>query len=189
MLNLADKLTLSRVLAAPITAALLVNPSRISCRIAMFVFIAGALTDILDGWAARRYNLVSNFGKFLDPVADKVLVLTALIMVVGLGWAPGWVAAVITAREIVVTGLRAAAVERGVVIAADKFGKMKTLTQVVALSCIMLHWPLFGINPRPLGDVFLYTALVLTVLSGANYVRAAMTALAAEKGAESGRHA
>lgn len=169
-LNLANKLTLARVLAVPVLVLLLSFPSRVSCLIAMFFFIAASLTDLVDGWVARRYGQVTAFGKFLDPLADKILVSSALIMLTSLGWIPAWIVVVILAREITVTGLRAIAVEQGVVIAADRFGKLKTVLQMLALCPLLLHFPWWGFDPQPLGLVFLYLALVLTVFSGGNYL-------------------
>ncbi|HML53039.1 MAG TPA: CDP-diacylglycerol--glycerol-3-phosphate 3-phosphatidyltransferase [Solidesulfovibrio magneticus] len=169
MFNLANNLTLARVGAVPILVLLLYFPSRGACFAAMMVFIAAAVTDIMDGVVARRCNLVTNFGKFLDPLADKLLISAALIMLVQLGWVEAWVAVVIVGREIAVTGLRAMAVDHGVVIAADRYGKLKTILQMVALCPLLLHYPVWGFDPAPLGQTLLYLALVLTLVSGVNY--------------------
>ena len=169
-LNLANKLTLGRVLAVPGLVVLLTYPNRVTCLIAMLLFIAASLTDLADGYVARRYGQVTAFGKFLDPLADKILVCSALIMLTALAWVPAWVVVVILAREITVTGLRTIAVEQGVVIAADRYGKMKTVMQILAVCPLLLHYPWWGFDPQPLGLVFLYLALALTVFSGGNYL-------------------
>ena len=118
---------------------------------------------------ARRRNLVTNLGKFLDPLADKLLIASLLIMLTMLGWVEAWVTVIIVGREIAVTGLRAIAADMGVVIAADRFGKLKTILQMVALCPLVLHFPWYGLDPNPLGKLLLYLALVLTLVSGANY--------------------
>ena len=112
--------------------------------------------------------MVTSMGKFLDPLADKVLICSVLIMFVKLGWAPAWVVIVIVCRELVVTGLRAMAIDEGIVLAADKFGKAKTVLQIVAIVPLILHYPLFGVALWPIGEVLLYVALALALISGVN---------------------
>jgi CDP-diacylglycerol---glycerol-3-phosphate 3-phosphatidyltransferase len=169
MFNLANNLTLARIGAVPILVVLLYFPGRTTCAIAMLFFIAASLTDIVDGIVARRHNLVTTLGKFLDPLADKLLISSLLIMLTRLGWVEAWVAVVIVGREIAVTGLRAVAADMGVIIAADKFGKLKTILQMLALCPLVLHYSWYGFDPNPLGNVLLYAALVLTLVSGCNY--------------------
>ncbi|EPR42221.1 CDP-diacylglycerol/glycerol-3-phosphate 3-phosphatidyltransferase [Desulfovibrio sp. X2] len=171
MFNLANKLTLLRIAAVPLLVFLLYFPNRVTCWIALVIFIAAALTDMVDGMVARRQALVSNLGKFLDPLADKLLICSVLVMLVMLSWAPAWVAVLIIARELMVTGLRAMAADKGLVIAADRYGKLKTILQIVALCPLILHFPLGSLDPRPIGEVLLYIALALTVYSGWNYMR------------------
>src|SRR6056297_3793335 len=139
--NIANKLTLIRILAVPLAVGLMYFPHPITCLLAMVIFILASLTDLLDGLLARKYNLVTSMGKFLDPLADKLLVLSVLIMLVELGWLPAWVVILILGREITVTGLRAVAAEKGLVLAADTYGKLKTLFQVIALCPLILHYP------------------------------------------------
>lgn len=169
MFNLANNLTLARIGAVPILVILLYFPGRGACIAAVLVFLAAAVTDIVDGVVARSRNLVTTLGKFLDPLADKLLISAALIMLTRLGWVEAWVAVVIVGREIAVTGLRAVAADYGVVIAADRFGKLKTILQMMALCPLLLHYPVSGWDPAPLGGVLLYLALVLTLVSGVNY--------------------
>lgn len=169
-LNLANKLTLARIMAVPVLVVLLHFPGRATSLAAMLIFVAASFTDMVDGMVARRYGQVTTFGKFLDPLADKILVGSALIMITANGWIPAWIVVVILAREITVTGLRAVAVEQGVVIAADRYGKLKTVFQILAICPLTLHYPWWGFDPNALGMVFLYLALVLTVFSGGNYL-------------------
>lgn len=170
MFNLANKLTLLRIAAVPLIVILLSFPNRVTCWIALVLFVAAAVTDLFDGMVARRMALVSNFGKFLDPLADKLLICSVLIMLVALGWAPAWVAVLIIARELAVTGLRAMVADKGLVIAADRYGKLKTIVQIVALCPLILHYPLGVFDPKPIGELLLYIALALTVYSGWNYM-------------------
>jgi len=169
-MNPPNILSLARIGAAPVLVLLLYFPGRTVCMIAMLVFVIASVTDIVDGILARRMGLVTNLGKFLDPLADKLLIGTVLIMLTHLGWVEAWVTAAIIGREMAVTGLRAVAVDAGVVIAADRFGKLKTIIQTAALCPLILHYPVLGFDPAPLGDVLLYVALGLTVGSGANYM-------------------
>lgn len=170
MFNLANNLTLARIFTIPVLVFLLYFPSKISCLLAMILFILASLTDLVDGLIARRYNLVTNIGKFLDPLADKLLIMSVLIMLVHLGWIMAWMAILIIGREIVVTGLRAMAADKGQIIAADNFGKLKTIFQTVALCPLVLHYKWWGMDPNLLGIVLLWIALVLTLYSGGNYL-------------------
>lgn len=169
MLNLANKITLLRILMAPLVVVLLYYEGPIFCVLAALSFIFASITDWADGYIARRDNIVTSMGKFLDPLADKVLICSVFIMFVKLGWAPAWVVIVIVCRELVVTGLRAIAIDEGLVLAADKFGKAKTVLQIVAAVPLILHYPVFGFDPQPLGLVLLYGALLLALISGVNY--------------------
>ncbi|MFP4070658.1 MAG: CDP-diacylglycerol--glycerol-3-phosphate 3-phosphatidyltransferase [Desulfovibrionales bacterium] len=169
MFNIANNITLARIFSVPLIVLLLYFPGKINNLVAMLVFIAASLTDLVDGLIARRYNLVTTIGKFLDPLADKLLVTSVLIMLVHLDHAPAWVAILIIAREITITGLRAMAADQGVVIAADKYGKLKTIIQIVALCPLVLHYPWWGVDPRPIGLLLLYAALIMALFSGTNY--------------------
>ena len=171
MFNLPNNLTLFRILAVPFLVLLLYFPSRAVCLLAMLLFVVASLTDLFDGLIARRYNLVTTMGKFLDPLADKLLIVSVLIMLAWLHWLPAWMAVLIVCRELTVTGLRAIAMEQGIVIAADQFGKLKTIVQIVAVCPLLLHYTWWGFDPQPLGMGLMWGAVVLTVLSGANYLR------------------
>lgn len=137
--------------------------------IGTLIFIIASTTDWIDGHLARKHNLVTNLGKFLDPLADKLLVSAALIVLVELQLAPSWMVIVIISREFAVTGLRLVAAGEGQVMAAGKMGKLKTVFQIIAISALLLHnipFKGFGI---PLGDIALWIAVALTILSGLDY--------------------
>lgn len=170
MLNLANKITLLRILMVPLVVFFLYLQGPVFCTLAAVAFVFAAITDWLDGYIARRFNLVSSMGKFLDPLADKVLICSVLIMFVHLGWAPAWVVIIIVCRELVVTGLRALAIDEGIVLAADRFGKAKTVLQIVAIVPLMLHYPILGFELWPVGEALLYAAMVLAVFSAGNYL-------------------
>lgn len=170
LLNLPNKITLSRILMVPIIVGLLYFENKYTCLLACIGFILASATDLLDGHIARRSNLITSFGKFLDPLADKVLVTSVLVMLVDLHRAAAWIAIVIICRDLIITGLRAIAADGGVVIAADTFGKWKTILQMAALVPLILHYPWFGFDPVPLGMFLLYIATALTVFSGINYM-------------------
>jgi len=170
MFNLANKITLLRILLVPLVVIFLYFQSPLFCSLAALAFIFVALTDWLDGYIARRDNLVSNMGKFLDPLADKVLICSVLIMFVELDWAPAWVVIIIVCRELIVTGLRALAIDEGIVLAADKFGKAKTIFQIIAIVPLMIHYPVFGVLIWPIGEVLLYVAMILAIFSAGNYI-------------------
>ena len=169
MLNLANKITLLRILMTPLVVLLLYFEGPTVCKIAALAFMFASFTDWADGYVARRSNMVTSMGKFLDPLADKVLICSVLIMFVQLGWTPAWIVIIMVCRELVVTGLRAIAIDEGIVLAADKFGKAKTVLQIFAVVPLVLHYPLWGMDPQPIGQVLLYAALVLALISGANY--------------------
>lgn len=170
MLNLPNILSLARIAVVPFLVLMLHFPGPGMCLAAMLVFIAASVTDIVDGLLARRMGLVTNLGKFLDPLADKLLICSVLIMLVQLAWVDAWVAVLIIGREMAVTGLRAVASDSGMVIAADKFGKLKTIIQTIALCPLILHYPMWELDPVPFGEMLLYVALGLTLGSGANYM-------------------
>ena len=163
-LNLPNVLTLLRILAVPVIVVALLGETPNGDALAAGVFALAALTDGLDGYIARRRRDVTTFGKLMDPLADKVLIIAALVSLVSLNRLAAWVAMVIIARELAVTGLRAVAAEQGVVIAASWLGKLKTALQISAVFALII-W-----NPSPLAvDVLVYVAVAATVISGADY--------------------
>jgi CDP-diacylglycerol--glycerol-3-phosphate 3-phosphatidyltransferase len=163
-LNLPNVLTVLRILAVPVIVVALLDESAHGDTLAAAVFAVAALTDGLDGYIARRRQDITTFGQLMDPLADKLLITAALVSLVSLGRLAAWVAMVIIAREFAVTGLRALAAERGVVIAASWLGKVKTALQVAAVIALIV-W-----DPAPLGvDLLVYAAVAATVISGADY--------------------
>jgi CDP-diacylglycerol--glycerol-3-phosphate 3-phosphatidyltransferase len=162
--NVPNVLTLLRILAVPVLVVALLDETPDGDVIAALVFALAALTDGLDGYIARRRRQVTTFGKLMDPLADKLLVIAALVSLVSLDRLAAWVAMVIIAREVAVTGLRSLAAERGVVIAASWMGKLKTLLQVAAV------FALIAFDPSPAWvDALLYLAVAVTVISGVDY--------------------
>ena len=169
VLSHPNSLTLFRVAVIPIIVILLLFPNRSSTLIAAILFSTAAITDYLDGFYARRQGLVSNLGKVMDPVADKLLVSSAFIMLASHGWVPAWMVCIIIGRELAVTGLRNIIAEKGEDVSASKLGKYKTGFQIAAIIPLLIHYPLLGINVHVIGWIFLWGALVFTIWSGADY--------------------
>lgn len=166
-MNLPNKLTIFRVILIPFFVVLLLfDITAYDKWIALAIFIVASLTDFLDGYIARKYNLVTNFGKFMDPLADKLLVCSAMICLVELARIPAWVVIVIIAREFIISGFRLVASDNGVVIAASYWGKFKTTFQIVMI-CLMIAdlEPLILIT-----QIVMWVALSLTVISLVDYL-------------------
>jgi len=163
-LNLPNALTLLRILAVPVVVVALLGETPNGDALAAAVFALAALTDGLDGYFARSRDAITTFGKLMDPLADKLLITAALISLVSLNRLQAWVAMVIIAREIAVTGLRAIAAERGIVIAASWMGKLKTVLQIAAVIALI------AANPAPAWvNALVYLAVAVTLISGADY--------------------
>ena len=169
--NLPNSLTLFRIACIPVLVLLLFFPHKATSFLAAVVFGLASISDLLDGFLARRQQLVTTFGKFLDPLADKLVVSAALIMLIPLGRAPAWMVVVIVGRELAITGLRSMALSEGKVISADELGKKKMVFQIVAILGLLLHYEYFGINFHAIGMFFLWLAVVVTLWSGFNYFR------------------
>lgn len=167
-MNLPNKLTVFRVILIPFFVALLLteqmNPS--FKWIALAIFIIASLTDMADGKIARKYNLVTNFGKFMDPLADKLLVCSAMICLIELGRIPSWIVIIIIAREFIISGFRLVASDNGVVIAASYWGKFKTTFQMIMVILMIADIPALSV----LTTVVMYVALALTVISLIDYL-------------------
>lgn len=156
--------------SVPLIVALLLFPdSRFAVILAALIFSAASITDYLDGFLARKWGMVTTFGKVMDPLADKLLVGSSLIMMCSIGWIPGWVVCVIIGRELAITGLRSIIMESGEDVAASKLGKYKTGFQIAAIIPLLIHFSYFGIDFHAIGMFFLWFALLLTVWSGADY--------------------
>jgi len=165
-----NALTVYRIAATPGIVILLMFPSRWTTFFAAWLFIAAAVTDFLDGFLARRRGLVSNLGKVLDPLADKVLVCSSLIMLSHLNRIPGWLVCIIIARELAVTGLRGISAEK-IDVSATQLGKYKTGFQIAAIIPLLFHYNYFGINLHAIGIFLLWIALIFTLWSGVDYFK------------------
>jgi CDP-diacylglycerol--glycerol-3-phosphate 3-phosphatidyltransferase len=186
-MNLPNKLTVSRFALTIGFLAAMFSQAPYYETIALVLFVAGGVTDFLDGYLARRFNLITNFGILMDPLADKILVCSAFIAFVGLGWMPAWMVILVVARELAITGLRLLAASKNVVLAAEGYGKHKTISQIVAIiSILVLHsygdWGVvgrvvFGCRPfvnYPWVEWFtqaaIWVAVALTFISGWLYL-------------------
>jgi len=167
--NLPNAISMLRIGVIPVLFFLLLDPGKIMSLVIATLFIAAALTDLLDGYIARKYQIVTTMGKFLDPIADKLIVNTAMIMMIPIDRIPAWIVAVIVIRDFVVDGIRNIASSNGIVIQASPLGKRKTLCQIFAVSALMIHYPFIGADAHVVGMVILYIALILTVVSGTEY--------------------
>ncbi len=172
-MNLPNKISMIRILIIPImvlsyyfgTNELLAYDPR--WIVLPILFILASITDFLDGYIARKYNLVTTFGKFIDPLADKLLVMTALLLLTVEGIIPVWIVITILSREFIVTGIRLVAAPTGKVIAASKLGKYKTATTMVALALLLMFE--FNSSFETFGMILLYIGLALTIISGIEY--------------------
>lgn len=168
-MNLPNKLTIFRVILIPFFIVFLLIPiTPYDKWIALAIFIVASLTDLFDGKIARKYNLVTNFGKFMDPLADKLLVCSALICLIELNKLPSWMVIIIIAREFIISGFRLVASDKGVVIAASYWGKFKTTFQMIAVCLLIADIP----NPyvQTLTWAVLWAAVALTVVSLVDYI-------------------
>lgn len=168
-MNLPNKLTILRVILIPFFVFFMLVPvTAYSNYIAVAIFIVASLTDLADGKIARKYNLVTNFGKFMDPLADKLLVCAALICLVETGQLPAWMVIVIISREFIISGFRLVASDNGVVIAASYWGKFKTTFQMLMIIVLVLNFP--GEAFHVLAVILTWVALALTIISLCDYV-------------------
>lgn len=180
-MNLPNKITVSRILLIPLFLIVMLYPFSwgemkllgaempVTHFVGALIFIIASTTDWIDGHYARKYNLVTNLGKFLDPLADKLLVSAALIVLVELGMAASWIVILIISREFAVTGLRAILANEGEVVAANMLGKIKTWTQIIAISALLLHNIIFQLVSLPFDTFALWVATFFTIWSGWDY--------------------
>jgi CDP-diacylglycerol--glycerol-3-phosphate 3-phosphatidyltransferase len=162
-------LTLFRIAAVPAIVILMIFPNRLFTILAAVLFSAAAITDYLDGYFARRRGLETTLGKVMDPVADKLLVSSAFIMLTAQSWIPAWMVCIIIGRELAVTGLRNIIAGKGEDISPSWLGKYKTGFQIAAAIPLLIHYPYFGVNFHAIGYFFLVGALVFTIWSGVDY--------------------
>ena len=173
--NLPNILTLLRIAMIPVVAMLLIRePSATEAAIACVIFVVAMITDIIDGYLARKWNLMTPMGAYLDPLADKLMVITTMVMLIPLGWVPAWLVALLICREVTITGLRGIASQQNLVIAASPTGKIKTAFQSTALGMLLWHhpfpFPIIGeTDVHSTGIVLLIVSLFFSLVSAAEY--------------------
>lgn len=168
--NVANLLTGLRLAFIPVVINLVgADPDPEQAAWAAGVFLLAMLTDLADGYIARAWDMASDLGAYLDPLADKLMVSAALIMLIPLGWVPAWLVFVLLAREMAITGLRGIASQKGLVLKAGTMGKIKTAFQTAALVALLYHYPLLGVDLHTVGTVLLYVALLFSLTSAAEY--------------------
>lgn len=168
--NLPNAITVARCLMVPVMVALLWDkPGRTESVVACVVFVVAMLSDVLDGYLARKWGLQSVMGAFLDPLADKLMVVTTLIMLVPHGWVPAWMVVVLESRELTIQGLRQMAVSEGMVIPAGGLGKFKTAYQSTAIGFLLWHYPTIGIDAHSVGIMLLWVSIGFSLASGGEY--------------------
>ena len=178
-MNLPNKLTVVRMALVPFfVAALLLSMTNDSLKwVALALFVIASLTDFADGYIARKYNLITNFGKFMDPLADKILTISGMICLIELGRIPSWIVIIIVAREFIISGFRLVAAANGVVIAANYWGKFKTTFQMIMIILMIMNIPQLQI----LTNIVMWIALALTLISLWTYIMANKQVLAGDK--------
>ena len=169
-MNLPNKLTVARVCMVLLFMVALMLNTEVSRVVATVIFALASFTDMLDGKIARKYNLITNFGKLMDPLADKILTAAAMVCLVELGDLAAWIVVIILFREYAITGLRSVAASENIVVAANIWGKVKTVCQMIALMLLMLKPQIVALCGVNLGLILMYVALLLTVYSGVDYV-------------------
>ena len=167
--NLPNTITLLRISIVPFLFILLLEPGEFWSLILAILFVIASITDLFDGYFARKYNLITTMGKFLDPIADKLIVNTAMILLIPIGRIPAWIVAITIIRDLIVDVIRSIASSEGIYIHASSLGKQKTLAQNIAVTALMIHYSIFGVDAHFVGTVILYIALFLTIYSGIDY--------------------
>lgn len=168
-MNTPNKLTVMRMILVPFLVLFLLTGwgGDANSYICLVIFVVASVTDWFDGYLARKHHLVTNFGKFMDPLADKLLVCSAMICMISLGRLPAWIVIIIIAREFIISGFRLIAAENGVVIAANYWGKFKTVSQMIMIILLILNWGGFF---SVLSQIFIWLSLALTVISLVTYI-------------------
>ncbi|MFT4975951.1 MAG: CDP-diacylglycerol--glycerol-3-phosphate 3-phosphatidyltransferase [Myxococcota bacterium] len=168
--NIPNILTMLRIALIPAVISLVrEDPDPEQAAWAAIVFVLAMLTDLLDGYLARAWDQASDLGAYLDPLADKLMVAAALIMLIPLGWVPAWLVFVLLAREMAITGLRGIASQKGLVLKAGTMGKIKTAFQTAALTALLFHYPVLSIDMHTVGTILLYVALLFSLTSATEY--------------------
>jgi CDP-diacylglycerol---glycerol-3-phosphate 3-phosphatidyltransferase len=167
--NLPNTITLLRIGMVPFLFVLLSSPGEFWSLILAILFVIASITDFFDGYFARKYNLITTMGKFLDPIADKLIVNTAMILMIPIGRIPAWIVAITIIRDLIVDVIRSIASSEGNYIQASPIGKQKTLAQNIAVTALMIHYSILGLDVHFVGMIILYIALLLTIYSGVDY--------------------
>ncbi|MGP8153753.1 MAG: CDP-diacylglycerol--glycerol-3-phosphate 3-phosphatidyltransferase [Smithella sp.] len=167
--NLPNTITLLRISVVPFLFLLLLSPDEFWSLIIAILFVIASITDFFDGYIARKYQMITTIGKFLDPIADKILINTAMILLIPIGRIPAWIVAITIIRDLIVDAIRSIASSEGIYIQASTLGKQKTLAQIIAVTALIINYTICGINAHVVGMVILYIALVFTIYSGIDY--------------------
>lgn len=180
LLGIANYLTYARIATVPVVLALMsgiddFRPDRHAINLllswlSMALFTIAQISDVIDGIYARKYGVVSSFGKFIDPLADKLMSMSVLIMLIPLHRIAAWIVVILIAREVTVTALRSIAASQGIEISASEWGKKKTIVQSVALGGFLAHYTFWRINPQVIGDILIWLTLLISTGSGVHYV-------------------
>jgi CDP-diacylglycerol--glycerol-3-phosphate 3-phosphatidyltransferase len=180
--NLPNAVTVLRLMVIPVLFLLLLSPGQTESLVLALLFIVVAFMDVLDGYIARKYQVETVIGKFLDPVADKLILNTAMILMIPIGRISAWIVAVIIMRDFVVDAIRSIASSEGLIMQASALAKQKTLCQNFAVAALMIHYPFLGADAHIVGMVILYLALVLSLISGMLYVKKFYSAVVNKRG-------
>jgi CDP-diacylglycerol--glycerol-3-phosphate 3-phosphatidyltransferase len=167
--NLPNTITLMRISVVPFLFILLSSPGEFWSLILAVIFLLASFTDFIDGYIARKYQMVTTLGKFLDPIADKLIINTAIILMIPISRIPAWIVAITIVRDLLVDWIRSIASCEGIFIQASRLGKQKTFAQIAAVTALIAHYSIFGVNVHIVGMVILYVALLLTIYSGMDY--------------------
>lgn len=167
--NLPNSITLARISVVPFLFFLIASPGPFWSLVLAALFVLASITDFLDGFIARKYNLITTMGKFLDPLADKLIVNSAMILMIPIGRIDAWIVVIIIMRDLIVDGIRSIASSEGIYIQASILGKQKTLAQIIAVTALMIHYPFLGLDAHFVGTIILYVAFLLTIYSGVDY--------------------
>ena len=168
--NLPNTITLARISVVPFLFFLLADPGPFWSLVLAGLFVLASITDFFDGYFARKYNLITTMGKFLDPLADKLIVNTAMILMIPIGRIDAWIVVIIIIRDLIVDGIRSIASSEGIYFQASVQEKKKTVAQIFAVTSLMIHYPFLGLNAHLVGTIVLYVAFFLTIYSGIDYL-------------------
>lgn len=168
--NLPNTITLLRLGVVPFLFILLSDPGKSWSLIIAGLFVVASITDFFDGYIARKYQMITTMGKFLDPIADKIIVNSAMILLIPIGRIPAWIVVITIIRDLMVDVIRSIASSEGIYIQASRLGKQKTVAQIIAVTALIIHYPFLGFNAHAVGIAVLYVAFIFTIYSGIDYL-------------------